>query len=398
MITVIIPLSKLQYNISMSLPNQWLYTNFYRERNVVGIFSNDPKLDSYIKESDLVVIELNWFAELYEFTEIVKHCKRINPQVKILFGGLFSNIHYKEIFKRYPVDFFIKGDNELPLEMLVNDLHNTKHIPNLVTQDFENEVSYQFAKEDFFGLHFSVEWFQSYKRAILSKNYFYGLYDEDQYKPPFFITAKTGCSCKHKSNCTYCFGSDTKLLKKQYGRKSIEWSSENLNYFYHHFEGFNQFQDMTILDNQDNFDYENIEYCDKNVIASLDCEVTLEKIKTVRSRFRTCQFIIGTGMEQIVENEHMRNETASIIEYINRQPGCSIFFYHHHVHNEEYPETAIEKIFPKKFGHNLNWATDGFSNDNDFWNKISDTSRFDEIYDITKKATEKYVLPKLTKR
>jgi len=397
MIAVIVPLSKLQYNISMSLPQQWLYSRLYKKHNIVGAFSNAPYLDKLIGMSDLIVVELNWMAELYEFMEIVNHCKKLNPKAPILFGGLFAGLHYKTIFERSPVDLFIKGDNEYPMELLFNAINQPEqwtNIPNLVTRTYENPQVYHFREENLFDIEYSLEWFQEYKSRILNHKFFYG-FDEEQYKFPFFITAKSGCTCDHRSRCTYCFGSDSSRVMEQYGRPTLEWKAMHFNHLYEHIENFDQYPDISILDNSASFDYENLNYLDKNAYINIDGYVDFKKVKVIMRKFKSVNFIMGTGLDDICENEIHLHEVEKMVEFVNGSNNASIFFYHHHVHSESYPETAIERMYPHLFGHNLNWATNGLEKSESLFEDIANPANFDRLIQLSKETTERYVLPKL---
>lgn len=107
---VIIP--SLPHKFSFSAPLAWLFSDHIDHvRGIYGYMLNEQ----LAKEYTSFIVELNWFIELYEFELIVAFIKKHNPDSKILFGGLYSQLKYKELFERNNVDYFIKGDSELPL-------------------------------------------------------------------------------------------------------------------------------------------------------------------------------------------------------------------------------------------------------------------------------------------
>lgn len=101
---VIIP--SLMCKFSFSAPLAWLFSdNIDKVKGIYGFQLNT----TIVKQYKSFIVELNWFVELYEFALIVEFIKKHNPDSVIMFGGLYSQIKYKEIFQRYPVDYFIKG-------------------------------------------------------------------------------------------------------------------------------------------------------------------------------------------------------------------------------------------------------------------------------------------------
>ena len=82
-------------------------------------------------DPSLFIIELNWYLELHEFTLVVDYIATHRPDAKILFGGLFATLMHRRIFQELPVHYHIKGDNELPMRLLLEGTP-PREVPNLV--------------------------------------------------------------------------------------------------------------------------------------------------------------------------------------------------------------------------------------------------------------------------
>jgi len=133
---VVIPTTKSNYEQGFSAPLAWLFSGY--ENRVRGIYSVDLT-PSAVESFDTFIVELNWFTTLHEFEKIVKFIREYQPRALILFGGLFAQIHYERIFQQYEVDYFIRGDNELPMKLFLEGCKPSL-IPNMVGRDFENPI------------------------------------------------------------------------------------------------------------------------------------------------------------------------------------------------------------------------------------------------------------------
>ena len=215
---VVIPLSKVLYRYGFSAPLGYLFGG--RSHLVHGVFSKDLTSD-LVAGYQYFIVELNWVTELFEFHLIVDFIRKYNANAKILFGGLFSQLHYETIFRSCAVDLFIRGDNELPLRLFLEG-EALRKIPNLVSRDGASESSYTLLPEEFKGIEFDIEWFPSYKALFsplsgctdLPETYDTAVSeitnnqltrDEMFYSFPLIVTTKK-CSVIH-AGCDYCMGS-----------------------------------------------------------------------------------------------------------------------------------------------------------------------------------------------
>lgn len=267
---VIIPTTMNNY--SFSAPLAWMFSNY--SDKVKGIFGFQLT-EELVKSYHFFIIELNWFIELAEFKLLVEYIKEKNKDAKILFGGMYSSLKYKEIFKQYDVDYFIQGDTELPIEMFLDSI-NPKKIPNFIGKDFENPVTYVFKEEYYKDIDFNLDWFPSYFKYV-EKNQMYQL--------PSIVTSKGGCGAVHKE-CDYCMGSKYGELKKIYNRPPIFMSNDLLMSLLEKLEKKFEVASLFIC-TEYNYDFSN-EHFNIEMNVEIDSPVATEKIEEILYAFKKC--------------------------------------------------------------------------------------------------------------
>jgi len=391
MILVIIPVSKGSFKYGFSQPLQWLFTRYYRDLNIVGVFGDDPNLKYYIQQSHTVIIELNWFYELYEFIMYLNFIKSINKKISVIGGGLFIGYHYEYLIKNTDLDYVVRGDNEYSLPLLLESLTYCKSInfiPNLVSKSFNNPIEVNY--DSLYDLKFSIEWFPTYKKRVLEKTL---INDELYSASPVFFTYKSGCAVKNRKGCEWCAGLYSQ--KPFYNRETLKYSAQNINQYIHEYENIFDFNRITIFDMTDDFDYESLNYHDFNLFLEVHGNLSLEKLQTISSKFKSIELITGSGTGIIDKNysKDREQEIQDMINYIDSTKNIKLkFFYHHHQHNESFKETALEKKYPHYFRHSEAWISliDGkktflVKNLYDF---SSNKENFRKIYDISKNTYE----------
>lgn len=272
---VVIPSLLLKY--SFSAPLAWLFSSHVDR--VRGIYSFEITKDA-VKEHDLFIIELNWYVQLREFLLLVAFIKRHNKKAKILFGGLFSQLKYKELFRMCDADYFIRGDNEVPIQMLL-DSKDPHTIPNMVGRDFENPVSYFFREEDFGSLDFNLDWFPSYLEYWHARpseepcqSYHLPVPPHGRYHLPTLLTARGGCTAQHPE-CGDCMAAQPGLMKRLYQRIPVVMSNEVLIGLLRKLE--KRFRHASIIHIADrNYDFSGESF-------DLDCTVEIDWLYSVES-------------------------------------------------------------------------------------------------------------------
>lgn len=307
---VVIPC--LHHKFTFSAPLAWLFSK--NSQDVSGVYSQDltPKL---VKEFPLFIVECNWFTELYEFSLIVNFIKKHNPKSNIVFGGLYSQLKHEEIFKRFDVDFFIKGFNEKPIQMLLNG-DDVFSIPNLVGRTFENETTYYLKENELKEIEYNLDWFPDYFKywdrypapgvdidpdfssmpLFPSYNYPKKMKDPTKefripskggrYHLPMIITSRGGCSSIH-TGCDYCMGAKVALNLEIYKRKPIVYDNETL--IKHLTQISNSFPYVTLYINSPfQYDFTGFSF-DVDATIEIDTNITPLDLEKIIYAFKNCK-------------------------------------------------------------------------------------------------------------
>lgn len=288
-VLVVIPLSKsIQYMFGLSAPLAWLFAG--RADRVRGVYGHELS-EAHIREHDTFVIELCWFTALYEVGLLATHIKRINPRAKILIGGLYSQLAYRKILDSYPIDYFIRGDNELPIAMFL-DGEDPRNIPNFVDREVEHPIEYRFSQDDFASLDFDLSWFPQYA-AMIDR---FPTTDNQQYRVPMIITSRGGCGVPHRG-CSYCMGSRLKVMKQLHGRPVIVMDNDNLIRLIRKAERFGEF--CIYMTSACNYDLTSI-HCDARVFIEVEGKVSADRLRKIMYAFRRSELMIPVHSDGIM--------------------------------------------------------------------------------------------------
>lgn len=326
---VIIP--SLMHKYSFSAPLAWLFSDHLDQ--VQGIYSY-TLTKAIVKQYDRFIVELNWFIELYEFQLITRFIKRYNPRAEILFGGLYSQLKYREIFQYAPVDYFIKGDNEVPLKLFL-DGADPRTIPNLVGRDFENEQTYVFRSEDFHHLEFSLDWLPDYQKGwqefpepdadvdmIFTELPLYPKYWQKpgeklplelqwrvspkggRYHLPMLFTARGGCPVAHRG-CEYCMGSKASEMAAIYNRPPVIMDNATLIHLLKKIE--KSFPQVSIYINSDEvYDFTG-QHFDLEATIEIDAASTIEDARRILPAFRKARLHTALYTEGLIGTDIRTN-------------------------------------------------------------------------------------------
>ncbi|HEY9062657.1 MAG TPA: hypothetical protein VIO64_19485 [Pseudobacteroides sp.] len=375
---VVFPIT--MHNYSFSAPACWLYSK--NKDKVKGIYGFELTKE-LVTEYDFFIIELNWFIQLYEFFLIVNYIKKTNSNAKILFGGLYSALKYQELFVRADVDYYIQGDNEGPIDQLLNDYPIDK-IPNLVGRTFSNPIDYVFTEGDYKNLEFDLDWFPSYLKYV-SKDASYYMEDKnydrlyeynDQYNLPMIITSKGGCMIKH-SGCENCMGSKHDVLHKIYNRPPIKMDNEALIGLLKKIEKKFKKASMLVI-SENNYDFTD-QYFDIDMSIEIDSNMSVDSIIKMLHSFPRCIMNVGI-YEEGVSGTTIRKDYKHLLEAEDENHKISFFVYNKDTDLIDIPDNRrlySEDTFPK-------WAYWDFYQDFDsalrfsklFYSKVSKQRKF----------------------
>ncbi len=304
--------------MGFSAPLAWLFSSHTDQ--VTGIYGfqlNDELAGSY----DSFIVELNWYFELYEFTLLVNFIKKRNPNAKILFGGLFSSLKYQEIFNTCNVDYFINGDNELPLRLYL-DGENPVKIPNIIGRDFQSNNRYMFRYNDFYALEFNLDWFPSYFKYRQETHHA----DVGSFKLPMLITSKGGCSAVHQG-CDYCMGAYRDELEKIYARPPLVMDNDLLIHLIKKIEK-NYLNYSIYIISKYNYDFSNDQF-QGTPLFEIDSPVTVEQIENIFSAFKECRVLIPAYEEGIMGGNIVDCKEFIELEDEHHRILFSVYQYHY---------------------------------------------------------------------
>lgn len=369
-VLVIIP--SLMHKYSFSSPLAWLFSNHIDR--VTGCYSFSLTRD-IVCRYDFFIVELNWFIELYEFGLIVRFIKKYNPDARILFGGIHSQLKYKEIFQTYDVDYFIKGDNELPIGMFLEGV-DPRTIPNMVGRDFENEQTYFFRQGEFTTLEFNLDWFPEFSDrwnefpepekdvptrfdklpimprywepfgSVVPIEYRWRIPPKGgRYHLPMLITGRGACPVVHKG-CDYCMGSKTTVMNDLFKRPSLVMENATLIHLLRKIE--KKFDKVSIFINtRCSYDFTGHHF---NLDATIEFDTyhNLDDVQKVISAFRTARLHMGLYTEGLVGST-VRTDIDAFRRLEDDNHRIYFFAHPDEARTREIPEERrlyAENIFP----------------------------------------------------
>ncbi len=183
--------------------------------------------DAEIKRARIIIMDVHWYLGLASAIKMAHRFKLINPEIKLIVGGLTASIFAKQLLRDTPIDYVISGDAEIPLFMLVSNLLEEKpvtSIPNLTGRDFISTAKYSLTTADLDENNFvDISFFPTYKRKVLAYHQMYDM------KAPItlaiypYLVVFRGCPL----SCPICSGS-TEMQQKLMGRNWVLRSAEKV--------------------------------------------------------------------------------------------------------------------------------------------------------------------------
>ena len=310
---VVIPSLMVKY--SFSAPLCWLFAGL--SDRVEGLYSFELT-ERRARDHDIFIVELMWFIQLHEFIEICRFLKRHNPRCRILFGGLFSQLKYAELFKLAPVDYFIRGDNERPIREFLAG-RDPRQIPNMVGRDFENPHGYLFTETDYEQLDFDLDWFPSHLRywhAAVgedpNRSYDFPFPPHGRYHLPVLITARGGCPAQHEG-CESCIARQPGLMKRLYGRPAVRMGNDTLIRLLHKVE--RRFDHASIIQiNNHHYDFSG-EHFDLDCTIEIDWLASVESVHRMLPAFRRSHWHLSLYSQGLADDrKRTREEIRRFIE------------------------------------------------------------------------------------
>jgi len=183
----------------------------------VAGYSHKEIGDGQIKQAKVIIIDIHWHISLLGAAKLVKRIRRLNPQAKIIAGGITATEYAKLLTEQLDIDYVIRGDAEKPLPELVMKLLNGADkidlVPNLVGKNgFQTPWSYALSQKDLDENDFyDLDFFPALRRRISS------FHKRNRGWPvpmhPYIVTYR-GCP----RDCSFCAGArkeQYKLFRRQ---------------------------------------------------------------------------------------------------------------------------------------------------------------------------------------
>jgi len=170
-------------------------------------------------ESKIFAIDLHWYVHSDGAIEVAKICKKLNPNSRVILGGLTASIFDLEIMRNYPfVDIIIRGEGENVILETCKKLSTDGELSDIKGLTYrENErirrnppahISDSIDDFDFTRIDL-IEHANEYLRCSLS-TYFPKKF------PAYWLTIGRGCPYK----CIYC-GGGSESYKRVMGRNKF---------------------------------------------------------------------------------------------------------------------------------------------------------------------------------
>ncbi len=173
-------------------------------------------LKDYIRSNKVKIagISLHWAAQSFDVIETVKKIKLIKADIITVLGGFTASFFDQEIMSHFKdIDFIIRGDGEIPLLKLVQELSKPKPhlagVPNLTWRDrdkiIRNDRRYVATTKDMDNLNFT-------NFGLLEESELYEHSGERQCvfsektinaRKRFYLCIGRGCA----TDCSFCGGS-----------------------------------------------------------------------------------------------------------------------------------------------------------------------------------------------
>lgn len=193
---------------------------------VIGRFHDEWTADE-VRRAAIVLMDVHWYLSLQSAIALSHRLKAINPNLRIIAGGLSASLFAKPLLRDSRIDYIIKGDAEAPLSHLVNALLNgdetaVSRTPNLISRDYVSPEQYSLMREDLDALNFrDIAFFPSLERQVY---HYHRIYKEGVTIPIFpYLMVYRGCPLE----CPACCGALTPQ-SRLFGRSWVLRSAEKV--------------------------------------------------------------------------------------------------------------------------------------------------------------------------
>jgi hypothetical protein len=210
----------LRENLPMSLPaliNRLKWP-------VVGRFHNEWT-SAEVRAARVVVMDVHWYLSLPSAIRLSFALKEINPECRIVAGGISASLFAPQILRDSRIDYIIRGDGEVPLALLAQALlagTSLEAVPNVVGRGFASPQTYVLTAADMDASNYrDLSFFPTLERRVLA---YHDIYTTPVTLPTFpYLVVLRGCPL----DCPCCCGALT-LQRRLFKRGSVLRSAQRV--------------------------------------------------------------------------------------------------------------------------------------------------------------------------
>jgi radical SAM superfamily enzyme YgiQ (UPF0313 family) len=189
----------------------------------------DYKIRDELEKIDfnIAAIGLHWHEHSFGALELARLCKQVNPECKVVLGGITASLFAEEIVSNHSyVDFIVKGDGEHPFFKLLEAIgreHSDAEISKVSGITYSDQsaivdipiswISSKADDEDYVDLTNLKHWEEYLKSNI-------NFYSRYQCWYSYWLCIGKGCT----HNCSFC-GGGSSVHKRSFARPTIFFRS-----------------------------------------------------------------------------------------------------------------------------------------------------------------------------
>jgi hypothetical protein len=175
----------------------------------LGRFAGEVSREE-LEAARVVLLDLHWFLPLGVLDAMLAGIRAVNPELRIVVGGITAAFYAELIVERHDVDYLVSGDVEPWLPLLVEHLlagEQPPPLPNVWARDRRPASGGRLTQAQFDALDWiTIDWFPSYRQQVhqIHRLHPRGL-DPHPYKNEYYphLVLTRGCW----RQCHHCAGS-----------------------------------------------------------------------------------------------------------------------------------------------------------------------------------------------
>jgi hypothetical protein len=172
---------------------------------VLGRYAEEVSEED-IEQACVVLVDVHWFFSLFVIKPIIAHVRRVNPEAKIIVGGITASFYKEDFLDEYDVDYLVFKDAEASFVELIELLRNKQVPPQLKNVIGKQNIGPEASRISIENFNqndlLTVDWFPSFERFVFEQHH---AIDQKRIPVDFgfpYVAPLRGCA----SECDGCFG------------------------------------------------------------------------------------------------------------------------------------------------------------------------------------------------